>query len=147
MKVFLNQDFLLHSYTAQQLYHEYAENMPVIDYHCHLSPREIADDIQFENITQAWLYGDHYKWRAMRTNGVTEDYCTGNKSDWEKFKKWAITVPYTLLNPLYHWTHLELQRYFNISGILNEHSSQKIYNSCNELLNTKSYSTRNLLRK
>lgn len=147
MKQFLNEDFLLYSDVAQQLYHNYAAQMPVIDYHCHLSPQQIADDIQFENLTQAWLYGDHYKWRAMRTNGVAEDYCTGNKTDWEKFEKWAATVPYTLRNPLYHWTHLELQRYFNINDILNKNSAQKIYNACNELLNTKDYSTRNLLKR
>lgn len=147
MKPFLDENFLLYSGVAQQLYHQYAAPMPVIDYHCHLSPQQIADNIQFENITQAWLYGDHYKWRAMRTNGVAEDYCTGNKTDWEKFQKWAATVPYTLRNPLYHWTHLELQRYFNIHDILNEQSARNIYNECNALLNTKEYSTRNLLRK
>jgi glucuronate isomerase len=147
MNKFLDKNFLLYSDTAQELYHRYAANLPVIDYHCHLSPQQIADDIQFENITQAWLYGDHYKWRAMRANGIPEDYCTGNKTHKEKFEKWAATIPYALRNPLYHWAHLELQRYFGIDDILNERSAEKIYNTCNELLNTKEYSTRNLLRK
>src|SRR5439155_4793638 len=106
MKPFLSDDFLLQTATASTLYHEYAKVMPIIDYHNHLLPDQIAEDKQFENITQIWLYGDHYKWRAMRINGVDESYCMGNKSDWEKFKKWAETVPYTLRNPLYHWTHL-----------------------------------------
>ncbi len=110
MKNFLDENFLLKNRTARQLYHEYAKEMPVIDYHCHLSPAQIANDHKFGNITQAWLYGDHYKWRAMRTNGVDESYCTGDKPDYEKFLKWAETVPYTLRNPLYHWTHLDLQR-------------------------------------
>jgi glucuronate isomerase len=147
MKEFLNEHFLLKTKTAQTLYHDYAKDMPIIDYHCHLTPQQIADDIQFENITQAWLYGDHYKWRAMRTNGVDESYCTGNKSDWEKFEKWAATVPYTLRNPLYHWTHLELQRYFGIHEILNEKSARKIYDACNEKLQLPEYSVKNLLRK
>lgn len=147
MKEFLNEHFLLKTKTAQTLYHDYAKDMPIIDYHCHLIPQQIADDIQFENITQAWLYGDHYKWRAMRTNGVDESYCTGNKSDWEKFEKWAATVPYTLRNPLYHWTHLELQRYFGIHEILNEKSARKIYDACNEKLQSPEYSVKNLLRK
>src|SRR5688572_7044678 len=147
MKKFLNQDFLLDSKTAQQLYHEYAAPMPVIDYHNHLPPDQIAADINFENLTQAWLYGDHYKWRAMRINGIDEDYCTGNKSDWEKFKKWSETVPYTLRNPLYHWTHLELQRYFNVKDILNPDTAKKIYEDCTVKLRTPEYSVRNLLRK
>src|SRR5262247_2218398 len=119
MKQFLDENFLFKTKTAQRLYHEFAKDMPIIDYHCHLPPQQIADDTQFENLTQVWLYGDHYKWRAMRTNGIEESYCTGNKSDWEKFQKWAETVPYTLRNPLYHWTHLELQRYFDVPDILN----------------------------
>jgi glucuronate isomerase len=147
MKKFLDENFLLKTKTAQRLYHEYAKDMPIIDYHCHLPPQQIADDIQFENITQIWLYGDHYKWRAMRINGVDESYCTGNKSDWEKFKKWAETVPYTLRNPLYHWTHLELQRYFDVQDILNSDTAKKIYESCNAKLQTPAYSVRSLLRK
>jgi glucuronate isomerase len=147
MKKFLDENFLLKTKTAQKLYHEFAKDMPVIDYHCHLPPQQIAEDHQFENITQAWLYGDHYKWRAMRTNGVDESYCTGNKTDWEKFQKWAETVPYTLRNPLYHWTHLELQRYFDVHDILNPDTAKKIYESCTAKLQSPGYSVRNLLRK
>ncbi|HVM87556.1 MAG TPA: glucuronate isomerase [Puia sp.] len=147
MKKFLDENFLLHNKTAQALYHEYAEAMPVIDYHCHLSPQEIAEDSTFENISQAWLKGDHYKWRAMRINGVDEKFITGNASDEEKFQKWAETVPYTLRNPLYHWTHLELQRYFGIHELLNRKTAGKIYEACSEKLNTRAYSVRNLLRK
>ena len=147
MKKFLSKNFLLETDTAQTLYHDYAKEMPIIDYHCHLPPDQIADDLNFENLTQVWLYGDHYKWRAMRTNGVEERYCTGNASDFEKFQKWAETVPYTLRNPLYHWTHLELQRYFDIDDILNGKSAKKIYEQATELLQTKEYSVRGLLRK
>ena len=147
MKKFLGDNFLLQTETSRELYHEYAKDMPVIDYHCHLPPEQIAGDINFENITQAWLYGDHYKWRAMRTNGVHESYCTGDKPDFEKFKAWAETVPYTLRNPLYHWTHLELQRYFNVADILDGQSAKKIYKDCSAQLQTPEYSVRNLLRK
>ena len=112
MKRFLDDNFLLNTKTAERLYHEYAKEIPIIDYHNHLPAAEIAENKQYENITQAWLYGDHYKWRAMRTCGVDESFITGNKSDSEKFEQWAHTVPYTMRNPLYHWTHLELQRYF-----------------------------------
>lgn len=147
MKKFLGKNFLLQSATAQKLYHDHAKEMPVIDYHCHLPADQIANDINFENITQAWLYGDHYKWRAMRTNGVDESYITGNKTDYEKFEKWAETVPFTLRNPLYHWTHLELQRYFDIDEVLNSNSSKKIYAECSSKLQSKEYSIRNLLRK
>jgi glucuronate isomerase len=147
MKKFLDKDFLLHSDIAKTLYHRYAEPMPVIDYHCHLPVDQIANDINFENLTRIWLYGDHYKWRAMRANGVDESYCTGSKSDFEKFEKWAETVPYTLRNPLYHWTHLELQRYFDVHEILNAASAKKIYDECSRKLQTKEYSVRNLLRK
>jgi len=147
MKKFLSKNFLLETESAQKLYHDYAEEMPIIDYHCHLPVEQIANDINFENLTQVWLYGDHYKWRAMRTNGVDESYCTGNKSDWEKFEKWAETVPYTLRNPLYQWTHLELQRYFDVDEILNPSTAKKIYDKCSKKLRTKEYSVRNLLRK
>lgn len=147
MRTFLDENFLLSNKTAQQLYHEYAKPMPVIDYHCHLPQQQIAEDLQFKNLTQVWLYGDHYKWRAMRTNGVDESYCTGNKNDKEKFEQWAATVPYTLRNPLYHWTHLELQRYFGVHDILNPQSAGKIYDTCTALLQTKEYSVRNLLRR
>jgi glucuronate isomerase len=121
--------------------------MPIIDYHCHLSPQQIAEDIKFENITQAWLYGDHYKWRAMRTSGVDESYCTGNKSDYEKFEKWAATVPYTMRNPLYHWTHLELRRYFGIHEILDPSSAKSIYENASAQIQTDAFSIKNLIRK
>jgi glucuronate isomerase len=147
MKAFLDQDFLLQSPTAQTLYHQYAAAMPIIDYHNHLVPQQIADDHQFENITQAWLYGDHYKWRAMRAHGVDEKYITGNASDEEKFMKWAETVPYTMRNPLYHWTHLELQRYFGVTEVLNSASAKRIYDHCAALLKTPEYSVKNLLLK
>jgi len=147
MKKFLDEEFLLQSETAKKLYHEFAEKMPIIDYHCHLPVKEIAEDKNFDNLTQIWLYGDHYKWRAMRANGVSEDYCTGEKPDVEKFQKWAETVPYTLRNPLYHWTHLELRRYFDESEILNPDTAKGIYERCSEKLQTKEYSVRNLLRK
>lgn len=147
MRPFLDENFLLQTKTSQQLYHAYAREMPIIDYHCHLPPDQIAEDKQFDNLTQIWLYGDHYKWRAMRTNGVDERYCTGDASDREKFQKWAETVPYTLRNPLYHWTHLELQRYFDVHEILNGDSADRIYEECTAKLQTPDYSVRNLLRK
>ncbi len=147
MKQFLDEHFLLDTATAQKLYHDYAKHMPIIDYHCHLSPQQIAADQQFQNLSQVWLSGDHYKWRAMRTNGVDESYCTGDKTDKQKFDQWAATVPYTLRNPLYHWTHLELQRYFNVHEILNADSATKVYDTCTALLQTKEYSVKNLLRK
>ena len=147
MKNFLDDNFLLNTKTAQELFHGFAKDMPIIDYHCHLSPKLIAEDYQFKNLTEIWLSGDHYKWRAMRTNGVDESYCTGVKSDKEKFEQWSATVPYTLRNPLYHWTHLELQRYFGMSDILNPNSSEKIFDNCTALLNTKAFSVKNLLRK
>lgn len=147
MKNFLDENFLLQTETAQTLYHEFAKDMPIIDYHNHLLPDQIAQDKNFENITQVWLYGDHYKWRAMRANGVDEYYITGAASDWEKFEKWAETVPYTLRNPLYHWTHLELQRYFDIHEVLSSANAKKIYDECNAKLQTKEYSVQGLLRK
>ncbi len=147
MKKFVDEHFLLQTPTAQKLYHEFAKSMPIIDYHCHLPPDQIANDTQFENLTQVWLYGDHYKWRAMRTNGVNEEFITGNKSDFEKFEKWAATVPYTLRNPLYHWTHLELQRYFGVNDVLDATTAKKIYDTCTAKLQTKEYSVRGLLRK
>lgn len=145
MRAFLDDDFLLYSSTAATLYHDYAKQMPIIDYHCHLPPDQIAENKQFENITQIWLYGDHYKWRAMRTNGVDERYCTGEASDREKFQQWAATVPYTLRNPLYHWTHLELQRYFGVKDILNAANADRIYDHCSELISRPEYSVRSLL--
>ena len=147
MKKFLDENFLLQSTTAQKLYHDYAKDMPIIDYHCHLPPDQIANDINFENLTQIWLYGDHYKWRAMRTNGVNEDYITGKKSDYEKFEKWSETVPYTLRNPLYHWTHLELQRYFGVDAILSGKNAKEVYDACTAKLQTKEYSIRGLITK
>lgn len=147
MNDFLGEHFLLQTRTAQTLYHEFAKDMPVIDYHNHLPPDQIADDKNFENLTQIWLYGDHYKWRAMRAHGIPEEYITGDKSDYEKFEKWAETVPYTLRNPLYHWTHLELQRYFDIYEILSPSTARKIYDECTAKLKTPEYSVRNLLRK
>ena len=147
MKGFLADDFLLQTAAAEKLYHEYADKMPIFDYHCHLPPSQIAGDIQFENLTQAWLYGDHYKWRAMRTNGIDERYCTGDTTDWEKFYKWAETVPNTLRNPLYHWTHLELKRHFKIDKLLNPDTAKEIYLSCNEQLASPGFSTRNIMRR
>jgi glucuronate isomerase len=147
MKQFLDENFLLSNATAQRLYHEYAKDMPIIDYHNHLPPDEMAADKNFENISKVWLNGDHYKWRAMRANGVEEDYITGDKSDWEKFRAWSATVPYTLRNPLYHWTHLELQRYFDIHDILNADTAKKIYDQTSAKLQTKEYSVRGLLEK
>lgn len=134
MKSFLDEDFLLQSATAQQLYHEYAAVMPVIDYHNHLPPDQIAANKQFGTITEIWLKGDHYKWRAMRSNGVDENNITGNADDYTKFRVWAATVPYTMRNPLFHWTHLELRNPFGITEILNESSAERIYKQCNEQL-------------
>ncbi len=146
--MYMEDDFLLQSDTARQLYHEHAEPMPIYDYHCHLPPAQIAADKQFENMTQIWLYGDHYKWRAMRTNGVDERYCTGDASDWEKFEKWAQTVPACIRNPLYHWTHLELKKPFGITGkLLNDETAEEIYEACSEMLKTKEFSVRNIMRK
>lgn len=147
MKKFLDDNFLLESNAARELYHDYARPMPVIDYHNHLPPDQIAGDHRFENITQAWLYGDHYKWRAMRANGIKEHFITGQAGDQEKFENWAATVPYTLRNPLYHWTHLELQRYFNCQEVLSADTAVKIFRNCSDLLQTKEFSVRNLLRK
>lgn len=142
---FLNEDFLLSNETAKELYHNYAAGLPIIDYHCHLPPNEIASDKQFPNLTSVWLNGDHYKWRAMRANGISEQYITGGASDQEKFQKWSETVPYTMRNPLYHWTHLELKRYFGVDELLNGKSAQSIYDHCSTLLNSPDYSVRNLL--
>ena len=147
MKKFPGPDFLLPNETASQLYHEFAGGLPIIDYHCHLSPRQIAENHQFSNLTQVWLQGDHYKWRAMRANGIQEAYITGDKTDWEKFEKWAQTVPYTLRNPLYHWTHLELQRYFGIDKLLNAESAREIYEDCSEQLLKPAFRVQGLLEK
>ena len=147
MNSFLNEDFLLQTEFAKTLYHQYAKSLPVIDYHCHLSPEDIATNRQFQNISSIWLAGDHYKWRAMRTLGVNEKYITGNGSDEEKFDQWAYTVPYTMRNPLYHWTHLELKRYFGIEKLVSPDSAKEIYKTSSELLQTPDYATRSLLKK
>jgi glucuronate isomerase len=147
MKTFIDDKFLLGNKTAERLYHSYSENQPIIDFHCHLSPEMIDADRQFKNLTQAWLEGDHYKWRAMRTNGINEIYCTGNGSDTDKFLKWAETVPATLGNPLYHWTHLELARYFNITDLLSPATASSIYEQASALLQSSEFSTRSLIRK
>lgn len=147
MKTFINENFLFTNKTAIDLYHKYSEKQPVIDFHCHLSPAMIDDDINFRNFTHAWLDGDHYKWRAMRTNGIEEKFCTGDASDAEKFVKWAKTVPYTAGNPLYHWTHLELARYFGITELLSGDTANEIYEKASSLLSTKEYSVRSLLKK
>jgi glucuronate isomerase len=146
MKKFLSDDFLLQTKTAKTLYHDFAKEMPIIDYHCHLSPRDIAENRQFENLTKVWLEGDHYKWRAMRTHGVSEYYCTGMASDYEKFMKWAETVPYTMRNPLYHWTHLELKKFFGIDKILNPATAQEIFEICNEMLSKPEFTTKGILK-
>ncbi len=147
MKLFLGEHFLLNNNTAELLYHNYAKGLPIIDYHNHLPPQEIASNKKFETISEVWLKGDHYKWRAMRTNGVNEKYITGSASDKEKFLKWAETVPYTMRNPLYHWTHMELQRYFGINKLLSSASGEEIYNKTNDLLALPEYSTQGLLEK
>jgi glucuronate isomerase len=146
MKTFLDQDFLLQTDTARRLYHDFAKEMPIIDYHNHLAPQEIAENKRFGNLTQIWLNGDHYKWRAMRTNGVNEHFITGQAADFEKFMAWAETVPYTLRNPLYHWTHLELKNTFGIEQILNPDTAKEIYENCTEQLQT-TLSVKNLLQK
>jgi len=145
--IFITDDFLLHSEAAKTLYHNHAKTQPVFDYHCHLSPKDIAEDRQFENLTQIWIEGDHYKYRAMRANGVDEKYITGDASDYEKFVKWAETVPYTLRNPLYHWTHLELKNYFGITTLLDANSAEAIYNEATALLQKTEFSVRNILCK
>jgi glucuronate isomerase len=147
MKHFIHEDFLLQTDAARQLYHAHAEDQPIIDYHCHLNPAYIAEDHKFDNLGQLWLEGDHYKWRAMRTNGIDEKYCTGKEtSDWEKFEKWAETVPYTMRNPLYHWTHLELKRAFGVDKLLNPGTAKEIYDVCTEKLRTPEYSARGLMK-
>ena len=148
MKEFIDKDFLLQTENARMLYHRHAEKMPIIDYHCHIIPSMVADDYRFRSLTEIWLGGDHYKWRAMRANGVEEKYCTGrDTSDWEKFEKWAETVPYTMRNPLYHWTHLELKTGFGIDKLLSPRTAREIYEECNAKLQTPEYSARNLMRK
>ncbi|OPZ30642.1 MAG: Uronate isomerase [Bacteroidetes bacterium ADurb.BinA174] len=148
MEKFIHKNFLLQTDTARELYHEHAKKQPIIDYHCHLDPAHIAADRQFNNLGQIWLEGDHYKWRAMRTNGIDERYITGkDTSDWEKFEKWAETVPYTMRNPLYHWTHLELKTAFDVKELLNPKTAKKIYDVCTEKLRTSEFSARGLMKK
>jgi glucuronate isomerase len=147
MKTFMDKDFLLSTDTAQELYHNHAAKLPIIDYHCHLIPEMVAEDHQFRSLTEIWLGGDHYKWRAMRTNGIDERYITGDASDWEKFEKWAETVPYTMRNPLYHWTHLELKTAFGIEKTVSQRTAREIYDACNEKLKQPAYSARGLMRK
>ena len=147
MKKFMDADFLLTSDVAKKLYHEYAETMPIIDYHCHINPQEIWEDRKFENITQVWLGGDHYKWRQMRSNGVDEKYITGDASDREKFQKWAETVERLIGNPLYHWSHLELKRYFGYEGYLNGDTAEEVWNLCNEKLAQDDMTVRQIIKR
>lgn len=147
MKRFLDENFLLENETAMTLYHEYAKDMPIFDYHNHLSPKEIYEDKCFDDIAEVWLGGDHYKWRILRTNGYDESYVTGDKSPFEKFEAFAKTIPYTLGNPMYHWTHLELQRYFDIYEPLNENNAKEIHEKCNQKLSTDAFSVRSLIKK
>ena len=148
MKKFMDKDFLLQTETAQKLYHQHAAKQPIIDYHCHLDPSMVAGDYQFRSLTELWLGGDHYKWRALRANGIDEKYITGKEtSDWVKFEKWAETVPYTMRNPLYHWTHLELKTAFGVEKLLSPSTAEEIYKECTAKLQTPEYSARNLMRK
>lgn len=147
MKQFNDSNFLLQTPTAERLYHDHASKMPIIDYHCHLNPEYVANDHRFRNLSEIWLAGDHYKWRAMRTNGVEERFCTGDSSDWEKFEKWAETVPYTMRNPLYHWTHLELKTAFGVEKLLNPSTAREIYDHCSALLQQPEYSARGIMQR
>lgn len=143
---YINDDFMLHGATAHRLYHEYAEHQPILDYHCHLSPKEVAEDRHFRSITELWLGGDHYKWRAMRANGIPEELITGNGSDWEKFKAWADTLAHAFRNPLYVWSHLELKTAFGITTPLNPDTARDIYDQCNEIIQQPQFSARALMR-
>ena len=146
MRSFLDENFLLQTDTAVELYHSYAEPMPIFDYHCHLPPDQIAGNKQFTSVTEMWLGGDHYKWRALRANGVPEKYITGDADDWEKFKAWAETVPYTVGNPLYQWTHLELRRYFGVNDLLNAETARAIFDTCNEKVCSEDFRTQNVIQ-
>lgn len=146
--MYMHEDFLLLNETARRLYHDHAAKMPIYDYHCHLPAKQIAENKQFDNLTQIWLAGDHYKWRAMRTNGVDEKFCTGDASDWEKFEKWAATVPACLRNPLYHWTHLELKKPFGITDrLLSAETADSIYEDCGAMLRTEPFRVRNIMQR
>src|SRR5690348_16399996 len=144
---FIHEDFLLTNKTARRLYHEFAEGQPILDYHCHLPPQDVAANRQFQNLFEIWLEGDHYKWRAMRANGVNERYCTGDASDWEKFEAWARTVPETLCNPLFHWTAMELKRPFGITRPLNGSTAKEIFEEANRQLQTGDLTTQSILRQ
>ena len=146
MKAFMDEDFILSTETAKKLYHEYAETMPILDYHCHLNPKEIYENKKYDNITQVWLGGDHYKWRQMRSNGVEEKYITGDATDREKFQKWAETLEMAIGNPLYHWSHLELKRYFGYDGYLNGETAEEVWNLCNEQLRGEGRAPRDLIK-
>lgn len=147
MKKFMDENFILQTETAQKLYHEYAKDMPIYDYHCHLSPQEIYEDKTYTNITEIWLYGDHYKWRFMRSSGVPEELCTGNGSDYDKFMAYATAVQYAIGNPLYHWSHLELQRFFDIDLVLNEKNAPEIWERANKKIAEGGFSARNLIAR
>ena len=147
MKTFLDSNFLLQSDTAQKLYHEHAAKMPIIDYHCHLIPQQIADNYQFADLTEIWLGGDHYKWRAMRANGVPEEYITGDKPAYEKFEKWADTMQHAMRNPLYHWTHLELSRIFGVDKVLNPSTAREIYDECTAKLQTPEFRAQAIMER
>src|SRR5882724_1889330 len=147
MTPFIHEDFLLETDVARDLYHRFVADLPIIDYHCHLPVAQIASDHQFRSLTEIWLDGDHYKWRAMRANGVAERFCTGDATDREKFEAWARTVPATLRNPLYHWTHLELKRYFGIDELLNEATAESVWERANAALATDAYRAKGILAK
>lgn len=145
MKQFMDEDFLLSNEVAKKLYNDYAKDMPIFDYHCHLIPAEIAGDKKYNNITEIWLYGDHYKWRAMRSFGIDEKYITGDSTDFEKFQAFAKTMPYLIGNPIYHWSHLELKRYFGVTETLNEKNAEKIWNQCNEVIKSNGFTAKKLI--
>lgn len=147
MKPFMDQDFMLQSETAKALYHQYAENQPIIDYHCHLSAKEICENRPAENLTQLWLLGDHYKWRAMRGNGIDELYITGDASDYDKFMAYAQTLPYAIGNPVYHWTHLELQRYFGINQPLNPKTAPQVWEEACRILSDGKHTPQHFIRQ
>lgn len=147
MKKFMDKDFLLQTETAKYLYHNHASKMPICDYHCHLNPQEIAENKRYNNITEIWLGGDHYKWRAMRSFGIDEEYITGNASDFEKFKAFAKAMPYLIGNPIYHWSHLELKEYFGIEETLSEKNAEEIWNRCNEIIQSPDFSARTMIEK
>lgn len=147
MKKFMDEDFLLNNETAVKLFHGYASKSPIFDFHCHLNPKDIYEDRRFKNITEVWLYGDHYKWRLMRSNGVDERYITGDADDYSKFLEFAKTIPMAIGNPVYHWTHLELQRYFGVNELLNEKTAPMIWEKVNSILNSNEFSVRNIIKK